>query len=99
MLNGGVADSGERLISEASLFEMMRINTQHDSGNGYGLAMQMHLLPTGHKTYGHYGNADPYTSAMFLSPESGNGATVMLNTYFKSLRERICDAVLSEIVK
>ncbi len=97
ILNGGVADSGERVISESSLALMMSPNTTHASGNSYGLAMQIHPTEFGAVLYGHYGNADPFTSALMADTKSGHTVAVMLNTYSKDLRAEISDLVLSEM--
>ena len=99
ILRGGVADDGTRVVNSASLEAMMTPLTVHDTGNMYGLTMQLHPLPCGRLTYGHYGNADPYTSALMTDPVSGFGAVVLLNTYSKDLRARIADAILEYVIK
>ena len=95
ILRGGTADSGERIIERSSLEEMMREVTHHKSGNGYGIAMQLHPIEgTSTVLYGHCGSANPYATAMFADPESGFAATVLLNTYSENLRYNICDLMI-----
>ena len=98
ILRGGIADSGERVISEASLEEMMRPHATMSSGDTYGITMIGHNV-SGRTVYGHPGNAAPYTSAMYCDVISGYGAVVLLNTYSKDLRMKICDLILSEMVE
>lgn len=94
ILRRGVSDNGERVISEESLYEMMRPHATMQSGNTYGITMMGRRL--GERVmYGHTGNATPYTSAMYADPESGYGAVVLLNTYSSDLRSKICDEILS----
>lgn len=94
ILRGGIADDGTRIISSASFDQMKTRITTHESGDGYGIAMQMHRLPYGGEAIGHYGGADPYTSAMMIDQHSGYGAVVMLNTYSEDLRVKISDMLL-----
>ncbi|MBR2929828.1 MAG: beta-lactamase family protein [Clostridia bacterium] len=96
-LRGGVADGGERILTEASLWEMMRRQTVMKSGNGYCLTLMDRPLGT-HTLYGHTGNATPYTSAAFADPVSGYAAVAMLNTYSEDLRSELVSLMLSEVI-
>lgn len=97
LIHGGVNDNGERVISEASLCEMRREIATFPSGDHYGITHQMHLTPSGVYTFGHYGNADPYTSALFVARDYPLGVVVHLNTYHASLRRTICELVFDEL--
>lgn len=98
LLRGGVSDSGERLVSAGAFSEMTREHALLKSGDGYGLTLQLHRFD-GIEVIGHYGNADPYTSAMYADLGSGYGAVVLLNTYKDGLRRDICDMMLREARK
>lgn len=93
ILNGGVAGSGERLITERSLSEMMRTHAVMKSGDTYGITLMGHHSTIG-TVYGHTGNATPYTSSMYADVEHGYGAAVMLNTWSAGLRSAIADEML-----
>ena len=94
LMRGGVADDGTRVISEASVSEMRRRHAELKSGDGYGLVMQLHNITPERETFGHYGNADPYTSAMYVDPVSGYAAVVLINSKCDGQRRDICDAML-----
>ena len=90
----GVTDSGERIISAPAISEMRKPISQFPSGDTYGLTIQMHTTPCGIEVYGHYGNADPYTSALYVCPDYGLGAVVLLNTYHDTLRRVIAELLI-----
>lgn len=97
ILNGGVADDGTRVISSASLYRMMEPRSLAKTGNRYGITMMIHDTQSGLRLFGHYGNANPYTSALMVDPKSGYGVVVLLNTYSETLREKIIDAAIEHI--
>ncbi len=98
ILNGGVADDGTRVISSASLSEMMVPRSLAATGNSYGMTMMIHPMECGLTVFGHNGNADPFTSSLMVEPKSGYGAVVFLNTYSKDLRTTINDAAIEYII-
>ena len=98
ILRGGITECGERIISEESLAEMLREHAVMKSGDFYGLTMMGHHLG-GRIVYGHTGNADPYTSALYADIKSGYCAVVLLNTFSKDLRSRICDEMLKAVAE
>lgn len=93
LMRGGVADSGERIISEASVWEMRRENSLLPSGDGYGLALQLHRFD-GMELIGHYGSAPPYSSALFADPVSGFAAVALINTEKKDLRRELVELAI-----
>ncbi len=97
ILRGGVGDDGRQIICPADIFDMMTQHAKAPTGDGYGLTMQFHATPAGNITYGHYGNATPYTSAMFACPTSGIAVSVLINTYRENLRRDIADMVIDEV--
>lgn len=98
ILRRGIADDGTRVILEPSLAAMMTPISTTKSGDSYGMALQWHHTAGGLHLWGHYGNADPYTSALMTDPEHGLGVAVLINTYSRDLRATISDMVLEEIV-
>ena len=98
ILNGGVADDGTRVISSASVSQMMKEKSLAKTGNRYGITMMIHTTDNGRTLYGHYGNADPYSSALMVDPESGYGVLVFLNTYSQDLREKVADTAIEYII-
>lgn len=99
LLSGGVADDGTRVIKTESMDAMMIPVSTMKSGDGYGLTLTRHKLTESRWTYGHNGNAEPYTSSLYVDTESGYGAVVLLNTNNKvNLRQKISDAILKEFL-
>ena len=97
MMRKGIADSGERILNEESVSEMESAHATLKSGDTYGLTLQLHNLPSAMQCIGHYGNADPYSSAMFWTSDRRYCAIVLLNTMKEGIRREICDMMLDEI--
>lgn len=97
LISGGLNDEGERVIESQSLLEMQRELAELPSGDRYGLTLQMHVTPGGVYTVGHYGNAMPYTSALFVARDYPIGVAVHLNTHHPTLRREISDLVIDEL--
>ena len=95
LMRGGVADSGERIISSESVREMRRENSRLASGDGYGLTLQIHRYD-GIECFGHYGSAPPYSSALYADPESGFAAVALINTDKKDLRRDLVELAIRE---
>ena len=87
-IRGGVTDSGERIISQKTMDEMLRPQmVRTDSG--------MHSLGLHHRNYGDTGWLSAYRSNMFVCPEKGVGVTIMLNTNRDKIRDEIMATVIA----
>ena len=90
----GVADSGERIISEQTMEEMLRPQQVRENGH-------MHSLGLHHRNYGefscfgHTGWLSAYRSNMFVCSEKGVGVCIMLNTNRDKIRDEIMTTILS----
>lgn len=98
LLSGGLAKDGTRVINSASLSAMIEPRAVMSSGDKYGFTTILHNHPLGRVIVGHNGNADPYTSSLFVDMTSGLGAAVMINTYDKTLRTELSDLILGEFM-
>ena len=98
LLRGGVSDSGERIVSAESVAAMMSERTAFPDGDRYGMTLQIHNAED-LVLFGHYGSAPPYSAAMFVCPECGIGAAVLINTPPTPMRAKICDAAILEAAK
>ena len=93
-MNLGVTDSGERIISEETMTEMLRPQQVRDD-NG------MHSLGLHHRKYGkfacfgHTGWLSAYRSNMFVCPEKGVGVCIMLNTNRDKIRDQIMETIIA----
>ena len=84
ILNDGVADGGERIVS-ATTVELMRTSRSSD---GYGLTMRS--FDGGDRLlYGHLGSAPPYALSLMTDQQSGYGVITLINTQEDDLRENI----------
>ena len=99
LLNRGVTDSGERLLSEASIDQMFEKHSVWESEHGdfYGMGIHIH----NHKCsqgvrcfYGHCGNYHPYHSSVFVDPKTGYGVSVLMNTAAEPLQCGMSDALI-----
>lgn len=91
-LRGGVADSGQRIISEKSLGEMLARQVDRKDGGWHGLGIH-HRNYGDHVCYGHTGWLSAYRTNMFVCPEKDVGAVLMLNTN----RDKIRDEMMATI--
>lgn len=91
-LNGGVSDRGERVISERHLREMLSRQVDRKDGGWHGLGIH-HRSFGNHVCYGHTGWLSAYRTNLFVCPEKGCGAVLMLNTN----RDLIRDEMLATI--
>jgi len=98
ILNGGKADSGEAVLSEETLNEMMKLHTNENESGGYGLTMMIRNIG-GRRMYGHLGNAMPYGSSLFCNLESGFGVVTLMNTFRSEARTEIPEAVFEILLK
>ena len=90
----GVADSGERIISEQTMEEMLRPQQPRENGH-------MHSLGLHHRNYGefscfgHTGWLSAYRSNMFVCPEKGVGVALMINTNRDKIRDEIVETMIA----
>jgi CubicO group peptidase (beta-lactamase class C family) len=81
LMNGGVAASGERLLSAESVQEMLAPFIASDDelpGSGYGLGMWSAPVD-GHRYVGHGGGMVGYHAAICCDLDEGAGAAVLAN--------------------
>ena len=99
LLNRGVTDSGERILSEESIDLMFGKHSvwEAEHGDFYGMAIHIH----NHKSrdgvrsfYGHCGNYHPYHSSVFVDPKTGYGVSVLMNTAAEPLQCGVADALI-----
>lgn len=77
-LAGGIAPSGERVISTANLRERWRQRVRRGAHDGYGIGMDVgsfHGLPMAAHTGGLFG----FGTTMFMLPEQGIGVIILTN--------------------
>ena len=97
LLRGGVADSGERIVSERLMGEMLTVHATRDEEDSYyGLTLFLREH-NGIFSMGHLGSAPPYATSLFVEPESGYGVVTLMNTYRAQLRYDIPDLIFDEI--
>ena len=100
LLNKGIADSGERILSVESVDEMFRMNVV-DRANPvlkYGLTLQEYMIPeAGFAIYGHLGNNAPYMGSVWVDPMTGYGVATEYNTENYELRYDIPIMILSQL--
>jgi len=77
LLNEGKNDAGERVVGRESILEMRKCHVKTPKGF-YGLTTVISPF-RGRFLYGHTGLADPYTSVLYVDPETGYGVTLLMN--------------------
>ena len=98
LLNGGIADSGERIISEESLLMMFtkHIKRPNQGNSYYGLGTCICPLSDRYM-YGHNGNLDPYNSSFFIDEKTKCGVVTLMNSPSAELRESIPTMIFNMI--
>lgn len=91
-MRGGIADSGQRIISKKNLSEMLARQVDRKDGGWHGLGIH-HRAYGNHACYGHTGWLSAYRTNMFVCPEKDCGAVLMINTN----RDKIRDEILTTI--
>ncbi len=100
LLNGGVVDNGERILSSESIEEMFQMNAVDTSNSAlkYGLTLQEYTIPAaGFAIYGHLGNNAPYMGSVWIDPMTGYGVATEYNTENYELRYDIPIMILSQL--
>jgi CubicO group peptidase (beta-lactamase class C family) len=98
ILNRGLSDSGERVLSRELFDEMTDCNVNmHDTRGGYyGLGFT--AFPYGDGVIiGHNGDIPPYNAACFADYKSGFGVAVCMNTYAPKFRNELVMRILDEV--
>ena len=94
LMNGGVADNGQRIMQEESVLEMLKPQILRDDGDHHGLAVHIRNFE-GATLYGHTGWLPPYRASLFFEPGKNVGIAVALNTDKPDIRDDIIRAVLA----
>lgn len=93
IINNGVADNGEQILSSESIKEMTRVHSCTDRKDDYyGLTMLIKKYKDRY-LYGHYGSAPPYALSMLVDPDSGYGVVTLMNTQRNELRSAIPEMI------
>lgn len=95
LMNGGITDSGERLLSEKSVREMLTPQILRDDGDHHGLGIHIRNFE-GICLYGHTGWLPPYRASVFFDDDRGVGIAVALNTDKPDIRDDIMRVILNE---
>jgi CubicO group peptidase (beta-lactamase class C family) len=99
LLNLGVTDSGERLISERLVRDMIDPVCPSSKGDYYGKTIMLHSY-NDRLLSGHLGSAPPYYANVVADYKSGYGVVVLYNTEDNGkLRYEITDSVLGCLTK
>lgn len=93
LMNAGVSDSGERILSENSVREMLDSQILRDDGDHHGLGIHIRNFE-GICLCGHTGWLPPYRASNFFDREKNIGIAITLNTDKPDIREDIMRAIL-----
>ncbi len=77
-LSGGVAPSGQRVVSEANLAERRKPRVRVDENDHYGLGLDVGDYH-GLRTIGHNGGAFGFGTTMFMLPDHGIAILILTN--------------------
>ncbi len=80
-LNGGVSDSGERILSEESMNDMLAMHSIRSATSYYGFGVILNSF-TGRYIYGHTGTyyGQNYYCSFFMDPKTGCGVVTLTNS-------------------
>lgn len=92
LLNEGVTDDGERLLSSESMQMMFTPHGSRQENESYGLTMILRKYKGG-CLWGHPGSAPPYATSVFVDPTSGYGVVTLMNTQRNQLRFEIPEII------
>lgn len=96
LMNGGVIDSGERILSENSVREMLTPHTPWDNGDHHGLGIHIRNFE-GLCLCGHTGWLPPYRASLYFEREQEIGIAVTLNTDKPDIRDDIMRLILDTV--
>lgn len=95
LMNGGLSDSGERILSESAVREMLTPQIIRDDGDQHGLGVHIRDFD-GVCLCGHTGWLPPYRASLFFDKEREIGIGITLNTDKPDIRDDIMKLILSE---
>lgn len=93
LMNGGVSDSGERILSENAVREMLAPQILRDDGDRHGLGIHIRNFD-GMCLCGHTGWLPPYRASLFFDKEQEIGIAITLNTDKPDIRDDIMKEIL-----
>ncbi len=96
LIKGGVSDSGERILSECSVREVLTPQIIRDDGDRHGLGIHIRNFG-GICLYGHTGWLPPYRASLFFDKKREIGIAITLNTDKPDIRDDIMRLVLDTI--
>ena len=96
LMNGGVSDRGEQILSENSVREMLTPQIIRDDGDRHGLGIHIRNFD-GICLCGHTGWLPPYRASLFFDKEREIGIAITLNTDKPDIRDDIMKMVLNSI--
>lgn len=98
LLNRGVNDRGQRLLTEDSLNKMFAKHSVYASEPGDFYGMAIHIHTHGDRSfYGHCGNYHPYHTSVFVDPKTGLGVCLLMNTAAEPMQCGVPDLVIDLI--
>lgn len=99
-LNGGVSDTGVRVLTEKSFADMISKHALKsevpETYYGFGTFARAYK---DRYIYGHTGNYDPYNSSIFVDPKTGYGVVTFFNSHISDLRYIIPEKVFDLMEK
>ena len=96
LMRGGVADNGQRIISEKYMAEMTARQVDRKDGGWHGLGIH-HRKYGEHACFGHTGWLSAYRTNMFVCPEKGCAVVLMLNTNRDKIRDEMVTTILDMV--
>ena len=91
-LNGGVTDSGERLLSEETFQNMIAPQVKVSETSAYGFGVQLWDID-GRQYYGHHGTyyGRNYRCSLYVDAETGYSVVILMNSSstVKDLRQAV----------
>ena len=80
-LNGGVSDSGERILSEQSVNDMLAMHSVRSESSYYGMGIILNSF-AGRYIYGHTGSyyGQNYYCSFYMDPKTGCGVVTLTNS-------------------
>ena len=93
LMNEGISDSGERILSENAVREMCKVQIVRDDGDHHGLGVHIRNFD-GICLLGHTGWLPPYRASLFFDQEREIGIAITLNTDKPDIRDDIMREIL-----
>ena len=96
LMRGGVADNGQRVISEKYMAEMTARQVDRKDGSWHGLGIH-HRKYGQHVCFGHTGWLSAYRTNMFVCPEKDCAVVLMINTNRDKIRDEMVATILDMV--